>query len=647
MAESLNVNRNTTLQQLNDFARTVDDQSRLRARRNDDGSITLYVKTGKPSFFSKISPGAIAHRKAAREAVRMVFDNTDRTGKGGFAISQSVRQALDTGMRNDMKGLSLKLLVESGQPTKSRELGPSIDECFMFRDRMPGFIQRLQDNVGDKDQIQQIAKEMGDAIAQGYLARNPKGGEDLALSMGHGMKYELRDMISRHVDMSQLGEGFLDTVYNQAGKQMLPNHQIEGTDRIIINGFEYTPGAKLGEGAYGTVQLYESLDGPPIALKLAKTTGLKPEEIQKGNEGMIKEIHSHRTAFGEGHPGIVNIEGVIRMPDGAIGIALECMPKGTLYEAMQRITEQVKAGNLSETSARAITMTLVKDTMEGLQHMQSLGVSHFDFKAPNVMIDSEGRAKVTDFGQTTQMEGFDFTSYDKPDNPLWLAPEVLIDNTHLRAVHGNYGTKTEEMVQTKQKLVDRFKDLDGIYVNSLIGDIGNRRAKEELQSHTFHTNQKSDVWALGVTAFNLIYGRDLDSNSFLSGVEKTLKTFGSNPGNKFVDTTKLDTGEKWLETDGTRRGPPPQDKPGEKGDIIGISYAGSSGSPEVDDLLNKLLAPLPDQRPELDQLTDHPAFQVKGAGTDEVRDLIKALFGKNPDLGKVKQLSGRIDGMEA
>src|SRR5262249_3687885 len=48
--EPTRITRNTTLDELRQFAADLPDNAQLRAKRNGDGSYTLYAKTGKTSL---------------------------------------------------------------------------------------------------------------------------------------------------------------------------------------------------------------------------------------------------------------------------------------------------------------------------------------------------------------------------------------------------------------------------------------------------------------------------------------------------------------------------------------------------------------------------------------------------------------------
>jgi serine/threonine protein kinase len=640
----IKVDGNTTLQQLRDFADQAGDTGRLRGKKNDDGSITLYVKTGKPSAFSGISRSAIAHRALAREAVRTVFDNTDRQA-GKAVVGESVRNALDTGMRNDMKGLSLKLLADAGQPTKASNRGPGLTECPGLRMKLDTLAQEIAghdmnarlDSFGgalkdyDASGIDRavLAKKLGDMIAETYLAGHTDG-EGLALSHGNGLKYDIREALTASLEarsiklenIQWLDAGFLDEAYNHAASKMLPD-RMHDDGSLQIGTDTYRKVRDLAEGGYGTVALYKQVGGDKeIVLKLPKITTEQTHEVAADMMGA--EVRAHRQALGTGGNNVVDLVGVVRTPDGRIGMALENMPLKDVYSAGSVIQKATKDGLLSGVAAHAVQMTLLQDIAKGLNQVQTAGgIAHLDFKGPNCLIGSDGVAKVADFGTSIAGDAALRTpDYVAPSNPLWLPPEALVAKDDVRKAGdmASHLSVREHYAGVTSNLKDRFKNIDDDAAKTLKNKIssGLQSTAKQMVPTTIDT-AKIDIWALGMTGFNLVFGREVDPSTFLSDSENRLLNFGSNTSNRAIDTTRKDAGAP-----------------------LGSSFAGSSGSGTTDSLLNLMMHPDPSQRPDLPTLLTHPAFDNPGVGSQTVRDLIKELMSPTPDQGRIKALSDQL-----
>lgn len=615
MPNDINVNRNTTLAQLHDFARDHGDTARLRGRRNDDGSIQLYVKTGKPSFFSKISPGAISHRDLAREAVRTAFRNADRTAGYGI-IDNNVRTALDKGIRNDIKGLSLKILTEAGQATKASNRGPGLAECGTLKDNLGGIADRLK-NATTPQERSTIARDLGAMIARDFAANNPGREEDFVLSHGLGLKYDLREALGELAGTGKVSLDFVDKAFAHAAHELSPD-KMNDDGSLRLNNKDYARKELLGEGAFGKVWRYEASDGTSIALKLPKVI-----ETSDRNERLVRadmvdefagEVRAHRAALGpNGHPNITKLEGVVRTPGGDLGIALEILPGGSAFDAMSKIQEKVDAGLLDKTAANAVRMTLFHDIAKGLAHLHKEGLTHLDFKSPNCLIGADGVARIADFGTTIDAGDFHAGDYKRPDNPQWLASELVRSSGQVADEVGKNRTRGE----IKDTIASQFKGLKNVG-NDFITKVQNYDTQETRAGMQLQLDAgKTDTWSLGVTGFNLIYGREMvrGQGGYASDDATRIANFGNDPNNRAINT-------------GVPDGSP----------NVGNSFAGSTGFAPIDELLNMLMHPDPNQRPDMQDVLDHPAFRMPGAGSNEARELIKELMSPTPDDTRIASL---------
>ena len=98
------------------------------------------------------------------------------------------------------------------------------------------------------------------------------------------------------------------------------------------------------------------------------------------------------------HSRLARLMGVcndLQQNEGTFGLVMEYMSRGSLYDLITRgdIYRDINGTKISVTKLR-----IAKDVCEGMRFLHSCQVMHNDLKSTNVLIDQDGRAKITDFG---------------------------------------------------------------------------------------------------------------------------------------------------------------------------------------------------------------------------------------------------------
>jgi tRNA A-37 threonylcarbamoyl transferase component Bud32 len=150
---------------------------------------------------------------------------------------------------------------------------------------------------------------------------------------------------------------------------------------------DYTLQRLIGAGRMGKVYRawQQSLDRP-VAIKHLRKAFLRDEAAV---ERFIAEA---RTVARFQHPGIVGIHGLGRTPGGGYFMAMELIdgPDLACVQGRGRV-------------APADALRWMIEACEALEHAHRRGVVHCDLKPANLLLGSDGRVRITDFGLARSM----------------------------------------------------------------------------------------------------------------------------------------------------------------------------------------------------------------------------------------------------
>jgi WD40 repeat protein/serine/threonine protein kinase len=177
---------------------------------------------------------------------------------------------------------------------------------------------------------------------------------------------------------------------------------------------------ELGRGAMGAVfRAYDLTIRRYVAIKVLLQTGSLREE----------ELHRFRreaTAAGKlHHPGIVQVHDLGKH-QGRPFIVMELVDGEGLDAILKR-------GPLD----RARAIAVVHDVALALAHAHGQGVTHRDVKPANVLVDREGRLRLTDFGVARDLlssSGGTRTG-ELVGTPLYMSPEQAVGDTKWHGPH--------------------------------------------------------------------------------------------------------------------------------------------------------------------------------------------------------------------
>jgi serine/threonine protein kinase len=311
--------------------------------------------------------------------------------------------------------------------------------------------------------------------------------------------------------------------------------RVEETEdgRPVLDGLTHQ--RKLGEGGYGDIHVYRDEEGREYAVKVTSPRD-DAEPVQKKLDFM-HECDALTAAGKSRAQEIVKlVKPPLRTDTGKFVLVMEFAPHGNLYDFIKTLNQAEEQG-LDKVCLTKVRAMILGDILRGLRAAHQAGVIHGDLKPPNIVIGSRGVAKITDFG--TAQIGKTFAPALSPpvDNTRWLSPEILV--TRDKAKEGE-AAQLESWKSEYQRYYRKQLGMGDKASEIMLTGLSSTRRHVVAATHT--VGPESDLWALGVIAFNLAYGKDFDEDGKLlnSQVKEKVLGFQENQiavGNTYEDGT--------------------------------------------------------------------------------------------------------------
>jgi hypothetical protein len=176
----------------------------------------------------------------------------------------------------------------------------------------------------------------------------------------------------------------------------------------------YTKLNLVGRGANGSVYRCSTISGKLFALKEM----LLPTNQASGLVDLIEKEVSLVTSLD--HPNLVKYyASSIDLEKGIANIFMEFVPNGSLGSVVRQMPEPMD---------EALASKYLRQVLLGLSYMHEKGVMHRDIKCDNVLLASDGSAKITDFGAARIVESSDTIrgAQTMIGTPYFMAPEMLL-----------------------------------------------------------------------------------------------------------------------------------------------------------------------------------------------------------------------------
>ncbi|CEM37945.1 unnamed protein product [Vitrella brassicaformis CCMP3155] len=175
--------------------------------------------------------------------------------------------------------------------------------------------------------------------------------------------------------------------------------------------------ATVGTGTFGRVRVVKFKGNPdrtPMALKILKKSEvirLKQVEHVKAEKQILTMIE---------HPFIVNLLSTFQ-DDKRLFMLMEYINGGELFSYLR------KEGRLPNDHAKFYGAEIIL----AFQYLHSMNIVYRDLKPENLLIDSGGHIKITDFGFAKVVEDRTWTLCGTPE---YLAPEIIQSKGHGKSV---------------------------------------------------------------------------------------------------------------------------------------------------------------------------------------------------------------------
>jgi len=143
-----------------------------------------------------------------------------------------------------------------------------------------------------------------------------------------------------------------------------------------------------------------------LALPATRTINLRSLSSQRLKESINHEISGLKTAS---HPNIRNI--IIVKETDIVCVTLEPIIGMSLRDVLHR-------SSLTNEQVSGLCYKIVN----GLQYLHQLDIIHGNLNSSNILLDTQGRVKLTDFGLLAKVER---ERSNRVDGPYWTAPEFI------------------------------------------------------------------------------------------------------------------------------------------------------------------------------------------------------------------------------
>ena len=217
----------------------------------------------------------------------------------------------------------------------------------------------------------------------------------------------------------------LDALHATPVEERRPLRFADGSGALDLNAV-YDISDTLGQGAVDGVVVrlgHHRASGEPVAIKEIPKKVLTTER-QKETTRREMEIMMLVASRAPAGLAVVRLYAIIETAS-MIYIVMELVEGGELFDHI------VEAGAYDEQKARKV----MRQILEALRHLHSIGIIHRDIKPENILCDAEGvNVKIADFGLSNSVSPGQASLRSQCGTPVYMAPEMLQKHPYTTSV---------------------------------------------------------------------------------------------------------------------------------------------------------------------------------------------------------------------
>ncbi|CCD27091.1 mitogen-activated protein kinase kinase kinase STE11 NDAI_0J01990 [Naumovozyma dairenensis CBS 421] len=391
---------------------------------------------------------------------RMSVDNDDDKGKIRKIFNQRPpSELISTNLSNYFPNTNMTRLKKTIRDSyrQSVRLSTASSNAAYLHSHDPnniGDILLKRANAIDRALLQSISQNSS-RVPVPRSSLDPRKGKSILSNKGHGASDVSLDRIRL---MSSEEEDNDDDYYDDDDNTEIRQPDLVSLPTKVVTPKSWLKGARIGSGSFGTVYLgMDAATGELMAVKQVEikplvvtvTTGVqlqsqsddkiskdtKQQQQQENNQSdihkkmvdalqhemnLLKELH---------HENIVTYYGSSQ-ENGNLNIFLEYVPGGSISTMLNNY------GPFEE----SLIINFIRQVLIGVAYLHRKNIIHRDIKGANILIDTKGCVKITDFGISKKLSSSSSStsssSHDKNSNNnnkraslqgsvYWMAPEVV------------------------------------------------------------------------------------------------------------------------------------------------------------------------------------------------------------------------------